>query len=348
MNTQIVNIDPDNIDQDVINEAGEVIKRGGIVAFPTETVYGLGGDALNPESSAKIYEAKGRPSDNPLIVHIADQESLERIVKTVPDNARVLMERFWPGPLTLIFEKSDEVPYKTTGGLDTVAVRFPSDPVAAAFIRSGGGYIAAPSANISGRPSPTKAEYVINDLSGRVDMIITGPDSEIGLESTIVDLTSQVPAVLRPGFITFEQLKEVLPDIKMDPGLRPDSDEAPKAPGMKYRHYAPNGDLTIVSGEPEAVTAYINERIKKDRQEGKICGVIAGSDRIKAYDADIVLSSGTDGSFKEAAHDLFTNLRKMDQAYADVIYAEALPDAGIGTAYMNRLKKAAGGKVVNV
>ena len=210
MITKTVQIDENKIDAALIEEAGEIIKSGGLVAFPTETVYGLGGDALNPESSKKIYAAKGRPSDNPLIVHIYRIEDLEKVAKSVSDNARKVIDAFWPGPLTLIFEKTDAVPKETTGGLDTVAVRFPIHPTAMAFIEAAGGFVAAPSANLSGRPSPTLAKYVCEDLNGRVDMIIDGGNIPIGLESTIVDMTSEVPMILRPGFVSKEMLEEVL------------------------------------------------------------------------------------------------------------------------------------------
>ena len=383
MKTIVSCIDPNNIDASVIERAASIIQKGGIVAFPTETVYGLGGDALNPESSAKIYEAKGRPSDNPLIVHIADIDKLPAIVSDIPGEAKKLADIFWPGPLTIIFNKSDIVPYKTTGGLDTVAVRFPSDPVAQAFIRASGGYIAAPSANLSGKPSPTVGKYVIQDLDGRVDMIITGDDSVIGLESTIVDMTSDTPMILRPGYITYEELKEVLPEVCMDPALihtddptgqpeaaschpeqaaagrrPPDQNDTllhPKAPGMKYRHYAPNGSLVIVcrdavsagSGK-DAIVSYINEHLARDHASGLKTAVITADERINQYNADVICSTGPEDEPQEAAHRLFAILRKMDDEGVQSIYAEGMSESGIGTAYMNRLRKAAGGKIVYI
>ena len=208
-----------SLDEEAIARAGEILKQGGLVAFPTETVYGLGGNALDPEASKKIYAAKGRPSDNPLIVHIADMESLERLVTEVPEKARILAEKFWPGPLTMIFPKTEVVPFETTGGLDSVAVRFPSDSIAQAMIRAAGGYVAAPSANTSGRPSPTTAQHVEEDLGDAIDMIIDGGPVGIGLESTIVDFTEDVPVVLRPGYISLEMLKETLGEVRMDKGL---------------------------------------------------------------------------------------------------------------------------------
>ena len=228
------------VDQELILEAGRIIREGGLVAFPTETVYGLGGDALNPLSSRKIYAAKGRPSDNPLIVHIANLDDLAPIVREVPESARKLADHFWPGPLTMILHKSERVPHETTGGLDTVAVRMPANRIAQQMILAAGGYVAAPSANRSSRPSPTIAKYVAEDLGGRVEMIIDGGDVEIGLESTIVDLTSDSPMILRPGYITRQKLEEVLCEVEEDSTiLKADSGQAPKAPGMKYIHYAP-------------------------------------------------------------------------------------------------------------
>ena len=264
MITQYVSMTEEEIDEAAIERAGQILKDGGLVAFPTETVYGLGGDALNPESSRKIYAAKGRPSDNPLIVHVCRLEDIPPIVKEMPEAAIKLAKAFWPGPLTMIFRKNEKVPYATTGGLDTVAIRFPSNRIAQALIDAEGGYIAAPSANKSGRPSPTIALYCKEDLDGRVDMIIDGGEVGIGLESTIIDLTEKEPTILRPGYITQNMLSEVLGSVEVDRTiLSADSKEKPKAPGMKYRHYAPKGDLTIVEGEPEKVAAYINGKLEK-------------------------------------------------------------------------------------
>ena len=264
MDTKVVTVDKEKPDLQVMRMAGEILRKGGLVAFPTETVYGLGGDGLNAGSSKKIYAAKGRPSDNPLIIHIADLESLEKIVKSVPPKAKLLAEKFWPGPLTMIFSKSSRVPYETTGGLESVAVRMPSHPVALAIIREGGGYIAAPSANTSGRPSPTRAEHVCEDLTGKIDMIVDGGAVGIGLESTIVDFTEEVPVILRPGYINQEMIQEVIGPVRMDRGLLITEEKVrPKAPGMKYRHYAPKAQLTIVQGSSSQVTAYINAQCER-------------------------------------------------------------------------------------
>ena len=275
MDTQIIQVDEQHIQINLLRQAGEVIKAGGLVAFPTETVYGLGGDALNPDSSRKIYEAKGRPSDNPLIVHICRMEDLPYLVKEIPEAAKKLADAFWPGPLTMIFRKSPAVPTETTGGLATVAVRMPSHKTALSFIREAGGYVAAPSANRSGKPSPTCAKYVEEDMAGRIEMILDGGDVEIGLESTIVDMTEEIPVILRPGYITKEMLEEALGSVREDGTMMSDeSGQAPKAPGMKYRHYAPKGSLVIVDGEEARVTAYINEQLERLRREGHRTGVL--------------------------------------------------------------------------
>ena len=279
--------------EEAIRQAGQIIRDGGLVAFPTETVYGLGGDALNPDSSRKIYAAKGRPSDNPLIVHICRLEDLSKIAAEIPENAKKLAEKFWPGPLTMIFKKTDLVPKETTGGLDTVAVRFPDHKVALAFIEAAGGFVAAPSANTSGRPSPTTAGHVAEDLGEAIDMIIDGGQVNIGLESTIVDFTEDIPVVLRPGYISLEMLRETLGDVRMDKGLiKPDSKVHPKAPGMKYRHYAPKGQLTLVEGDRDKVIAKINELVKEKEEEGHKVGVIGTDETLDSYHADILTSTG--------------------------------------------------------
>ncbi len=352
METVVEIIDENNIDErakEVIKKAGDIIKNGGIVAFPTETVYGLGGDGLNPKSSQKIYEAKGRPSDNPLIIHVADMDSIKKIVKEIPEAAFKLAEKYWPGPLTMIMNKSDIVPYETTGGLDTVAIRMPSNKIAAELIRCSGGYIAAPSANLSGRPSPTVAKYCIEDLDGRVDMIIDGGAVGIGLESTIIDLTSGTPMILRPGYITKENLADILGSVSVDKTiLDATSKEAPKAPGMKYRHYAPKGDLTIVEGESDKVCTYINSELLAAKEAGKKTGVIATEETKFLYKADVVKIAGRRDDEEEIARNLFTLLREFDDEDVDVMFSESFNDTGIGQAIMNRLLKAAGHKVVRV
>lgn len=335
-----------------LSVAGDIIRRGGLVAFPTETVYGLGGDALSPASSGKIYAAKGRPSDNPLIIHIAEMAALERIVCEIPKKAVKLAEVFWPGPLTMIFKKSAIVPDQTTGGLDTVAVRMPSHPLAALLIKKAGGYVAAPSANLSGKPSPTLAKYVVQDLDGRIDMILAADGVEIGLESTIVDLTGEIPVILRPGYITQKMLSEVVGETELDITIY-DSDtaQAPKAPGMKYRHYAPKGELVIVEGEPQRVARYINEQAAAHEAAGLRTGVIATLEQFAQYQATSVKNAGSRCDAHEAAKKLYTFLREFDDEKIDCIYAESFADTldqGFGQAVMNRLLKAAGHKVIHV
>ena len=334
-------------EEQALQEAGEVLRRGGLVAFPTETVYGLGGDALNPESSRKIYAAKGRPSDNPLIIHIARMEDLAPIVGQVTEEAVLLAQAFWPGPLTMVLHKSESVPYETTGGLDTVAVRMPSHPVARRLIACGGGYVAAPSANLSGRPSPTSAKYVIEDMDGRVDMIIDGGEGDIGLESTIVDLTVSPPQILRPGYITQDMLSEVLGQISVDRTiLEADSGQAPRAPGMKYRHYAPKGELTIISGPAGQVTDYINVHAAEDREQGHKVGVIGTDEVLVQYRADVVRSLGSRQDEESIARHLYSILREFDDEQVTRIYSECFESTGLGQAIMNRLLKAAGHKLI--
>ncbi|MCM1026867.1 MAG: L-threonylcarbamoyladenylate synthase [Roseburia sp.] len=354
MNTVTVKIRQDTEEfspeeEEALRRAGRILREGGLVAFPTETVYGLGGDALNRESARRIYEAKGRPQDNPLIVHICRFEDIGRIAAEVPEEAVRIAEAFWPGPLTMILRKADCVPRETTGGLDTVAVRFPSNPAARKLIEYGGGYIAAPSANRSGRPSPTLAKYVKEDMDGRIDMILDGGEVGIGLESTILDLTVSPPQILRPGYVTREMLADVLGEVDADITiLRPDSGQAPKAPGMKYRHYAPRGELVIVEGSPEAVTAYINKTAEQERSRGEKTGVIGTSELLDKYRADVVKCVGSRKDEESIARRLFAVLREFDEEGVTRIYSESFETSGLGQAIMNRLLRAAGHKVVRV
>ncbi len=336
-------------DEASIRQAGQILKRGGLVAFPTETVYGLGADALNEDAAAKIYAAKGRPSDNPLIVHITERKMLDAIVSEVSPQAELLMEKFWPGPMTLIFKKSDLVPYGTTGGLDTVAVRMPSHPIARAVIDAGGGYIAAPSANTSGRPSPTKASHVEEDLCGKIDMILDGGEVDIGLESTIVDVSTDQPMILRPGYISQAMLKEVIGPVEIDRALLLDSSKAhPKAPGMKYKHYAPKADLKIVEGREDEVIAAINRLVEQGNKAGEKVGVIATEETKGLYEGGIVKSIGSRKDELSIARHLFGILRDFDELKVDRIYSEAFDTPRMGQAIMNRLMKAAGHQVISL
>ncbi len=349
MDTKIVKIDGTLADEEKIKAAGMVIKAGGLVAFPTETVYGLGGDALNADSAEKIYAAKGRPSDNPLIIHICRIEDLTVIAKDIPGTAYRLAEQFWPGPFTMIFRKADCVPASTTGGLDTVAVRMPAHNAALKLIAAAGGFIAAPSANLSGRPSPTIARYVIEDMNGRIDMILDGGEADIGLESTILDMTAMVPLILRPGYVTVQMLADILGEVAVDQTMmQADAKEPPKAPGMKYRHYAPQGKLTIVEGNEDKVLSYINRQIEKDRAAGMKTGVIATAETAGDYIADSVKNVGSREDEHFIAKQLFRILREFDDEKTAVIYAEAFARSGLGQAIMNRLLKAAGHQVITL
>lgn len=349
MNTFIKQVNETQLDWGIIRYAGQIIRDGGLVAFPTETVYGLGGNALNSASASKIYEAKGRPSDNPLIIHISRLEDLQKITREVPEAAYRLAERFWPGPLTMIFHKADCVPCETTGGLSTVAVRMPSNKVALAFIQEAGGFVAAPSANLSGRPSPTIAKYVIEDLCGRIEMILDGGTVDIGLESTILDMTESVPMILRPGYITREMLTKVIPEVIMDEALMDiQGDKQPKAPGMKYRHYAPKGELTIIEGNETQVIEYINNHVKKSQESGKKTGVISTDGTHSFYQADSVKSVGNRKEETSIARHLYQVLREFDEEQVSVIYTESFQTIEMGQAVMNRLLKAAGHHIIEL
>ncbi|MCQ2422218.1 MAG: threonylcarbamoyl-AMP synthase [Lachnospiraceae bacterium] len=345
MVTRMVELCRDSLTEEQLMEAAALLRAGELVAFPTETVYGLGGNALDPGASAKIYAAKGRPSDNPLIVHIADTAALPVLARDIPESAMLLAKRFWPGPMTLILKKQDIVPKETTGGLDTVAIRMPSDPIAAMLIRVSGLYIAAPSANASGRPSTTKAQHVYEDLNGRIPMILDGGSSAIGLESTIIDLTGEKPMILRPGYISIEDVKEILPDVLYDPAVlkreRNDTIVA-KAPGMKYRHYAPKGELTIFEGAlsdvVEAVRAHALEKVN----QGCCVAILASEETKDSYEGYNVYSVGDREDEAGIAARLFDTLREFDRMGADYIFGECFNTEGVGQAVMNRLVKAAG------
>lgn len=352
-----------------VKQAAEIIRRGGLVAFPTETVYGLGGNALDPEASKKIYAAKGRPSDNPLIVHVADIEQVKPLVKEFPKGALRLMQAFWPGPLTIIMPKSDIVPRETTGGLDTVAIRCPRNQCTLKFIREAALPIAGPSANTSGKPSPTEASHVLNDLNGKIDMILDDGPVGIGVESTIIDLTGKVPTLLRPGAVTIEELETVLgTHVEIDPAIIAGGVKEgvhPKAPGMKYRHYAPNARMSLVTtallkekdykvSTEERKTAdrriadCINQKTMQASAEGKRVGVICCEETKDLYhtscggqrvDLKVI---GSRQAPLSMTHNLFRILREFDQDAVDEIYSESYGDQGVDFALMNRMRKAAG------
>ena len=351
MDTKIVRItDKEQLKDEELLEAARILREGGLVAFPTETVYGLGGNALDEHASEKIYAAKGRPSDNPLIAHISCMEELPALVREIPEAGRRLAEAYWPGPLTMIFRKRDEVPYETTGGLETVAVRMPSDPVASRLIRLAGVPVAAPSANTSGRPSPTRAEHVIEDLNGKIDMIIDGGQVGIGVESTIVDVSGETPVLLRPGAVTMEMLEAVLGRVDIDPAITGpvSADIKPKAPGMKYRHYAPKAEMVLVEGEMEQVVRYINQETKKAQKEGKTVGIICTEESRNLYPEGILEVIGSREHEETVAHNLFAVLREFDNRKVDCIFSESFSRDQLGQAIMNRLCKAAGYHIVKV
>ena len=351
MNTKLVKIeDTKQIKDEELAEAAQILRDGGLVAFPTETVYGLGANALDEAAAKKIYAAKGRPSDNPLIAHISCLEELKPLVAYIPEAGRKLAEAYWPGPLTMVFPKSDIVPYGTTGGLDTVAVRMPSDPVANRLIKLAGVPVAAPSANTSGRPSPTTARHVWQDMEGKIEMILDGGPVGIGVESTIVDVSSDVPTLLRPGAITMEMLRETVGRVEIDPAIQapPSADLRPKAPGMKYRHYAPHADLQLVEGETDKVVETINALVQEKLAEGKKVGVICTDETRDRFPQGEVRSVGLRAKEETIAHNLFAVLREFDDLDVDCIYSESFSKDHLGQAIMNRLTKAAGYHVLKV
>ena len=346
--THVFKISTGNLEE-VIRTAAPIIKKGGIVAFPTETVYGLGADALNPDAVRKIFKAKGRPLDNPLIVHIADIEQLEVIASDVPDSARSLMDAFWPGPLTMIFKRKDIVPDVTTCGLDTVAIRMPDNPIALELIKEAGTPIAAPSANISGRPSPTTAEHVISDLSGRIDAVIDGGAVRVGVESTVLDMTPDIPVLLRPGGVSIDQIKEYVGEVLIGYTDRPASaGEAVRSPGMKYTHYSPETRLVLVMGNSSAVVDKISELAREYRDRNIRVGLLVTDETAKTgamagyVSAEGVFLLGSRHDASAIASNLFAGLRYLDMEDIDVIIADgSIGIAGIGAAVLNRLKKAA-------
>ncbi|SHI37760.1 L-threonylcarbamoyladenylate synthase [Lutispora thermophila] len=338
----------EDIKEEVLDEAAAVIRQGGTVIFPTETVYGLGANALDEKSVSRIFEAKGRPSDNPLIVHISNYDMLLYCIgEPLSEKAQKLIAHFWPGPLTIIFKKSKAIPDEVTAGLDTVAIRMPDDPIALKLIDKSGVPIAAPSANISGKPSPTAPEHVIKDMEGKVDIILCSKDTRVGVESTVIDITGDIPTILRPGGATLEELKKVLGEVQIDKGIL-DPGTIPKSPGMKYTHYAPKAPMTIVRGDYNMVMEKILELAGKDKERGLKVGILTVDENINYYNGFVTLSMGSKEDTAEAAHNLFNTLREFDKLMVDIIYAEAVSEEHLGLAVMNRMKKAAGFNIIEV
>ncbi len=347
--TLMLKVDAEAPDVSKIEVAAQFIRKGGLVAFPTETVYGLGADALNADAVLALFEAKKRPLDNPPIVHIAEQSEVFRLVEEVPKKAELLMKQFWPGPLTLVFKRSSIVPTVTVAGLDTVAVRMPKHKVALALIRQSGCPIAAPSANLAGKPSPTTAQHVFEDLNGRIDVILDGGATNIGVESTVVDLSVDPPMVLRPGGTPFEALKQVFGDMRLHPFVLAEAElslEKTRSPGMRHKHYAPKAEVILVEGNVSAVMAKVKELTESYRLKGVKVGVLATDETQASYRADVVKSLGSRFNLEVVARSLFRLLREVDAEGVGVIIAEGVSSEGLGLAVMNRLRKASGYHII--
>lgn len=344
--TKVVSLADIQKDASLLEEAGQIIRRGGIVVFPTETVYGIGANGLDEKACKAIYEAKGRPSDNPLILTVPDKAAVSSVVATVSPTAQKLLDAFWPGPLTIIFPRKNCVPDAATGGLDTVALRCPDHALATAFLKACAVPVAAPSANLSGRPSPTTAEEVYHDMNGRVDMIIDGGPCHIGVESTIVECDAEGGVtILRPGGVTEEMLLSVVDHVDIDHSLVTGKG-VPKAPGMKYRHYAPTAPMTVYVGTVEQVRHAMEEAYDTLTKEGKTVGFLVSSEVGNIFPKDRMYVFGDHGDKASLANQLYTGLLFFDDVHVDHILAEGTDEEGLGMAIMNRLKKAAGGHVI--
>jgi len=329
-------------------EAAMALREGRLVAFPTETVYGLGANALDSNAVRAIYDAKGRPADNPLIVHIADLEMLKPLVTEIKPDALKLISAYWPGPLTIILKKSGIVPEITTGGLDTVAVRMPDNFIALELIKKAGVPVAAPSANRSGKPSPTMAKHVLEDLDGRISYIIDGGPCKVGVESTVVDMTVDPAIILRPGGITPEMIERVIGRVELDKSiLGKKAVDRPRAPGMKYRHYAPRAEVYVVSGSSEDIAAWLRSAVSEDEKSGKKSVILAAKEHIQEYGLEHAVSYGSINNASEIASNIFRLFRECDRMGTEKIYVEAIPREGIGLAVMNRIEKAAGGRIIH-
>ncbi len=349
METKILKIDEKNISEKDMEIASDIIRDGGIVAFPTETVYGLGANGLDENAVKKIFEAKGRPSDNPLILHVASIDDINPLVQEIPDIARVLINKFWPGPLTILLKRSKLVPDIITAGLDTVAIRMPKNDIALSLIKKSNTPIAAPSANLSGRPSPTSFSHVVEDMMGKIDMIIDGGVTGIGLESTVLDLSGVLPMILRPGGVTLEDLRDIIPDVSLDPSIiDTKSSVVPKSPGQKYRHYAPKSEMIVFTGEIDKVVSEINGRKIEYTEKDKKVGIMCTDETANLYKDGIIISLGSRSEEDVIARNLFHILRTFDEIGVDIILAEGIDLSNLGSAIMNRMIKASSGKIVEL
>jgi L-threonylcarbamoyladenylate synthase len=349
--TIILRLDPENPDTEKIRTAAAIIKDGGLVAFPTETVYGLGADALNADAVLSLFRAKNRPLDNPPIVHIEETADVYELSNLVTNKAKLLINQFWPGPLTLVFERSQIVPEVTTAGLGTIAIRMPKHNVALSLIRESGRPIAAPSANLAGKPSPTSAKHVLADLDGRIDAILDGGPTRIGLESTVLDVSVDPPVLLRPGGVSFETLQKTIGEVHLHPFVTTVTElsaQKVRSPGMKHKHYAPKAQMILIEGPLTAMMAKVKELTSMYWLNGKLVGVLATDETSWAYEADVIKSLGSRRNVDAMAPNLFRLLREFDEEKVDVILAESVTTEGLGLALMNRLRKASGYNIIRV
>lgn len=346
METKVLHIN-DEKDEAQIQEAARLLREGELVIFPTETVYGLGGNGLDEGAVDKIFRAKGRPKDNPLILHVADPEQVLDLVKVIPPKGKDCMDIFWPGPLTLIFERSKKVSDSVTAGADTVAIRMPSHPIAHAILKAAAVPVAAPSANTSGRPSPTRLAHVLEDMDGKVPLIVDSGDANVGIESTVLDVTVDPPMIYRPGGVTKEDLEAIIGEVAVDETtIDVDNDAVPKSPGQKYRHYAPKGDATLFAGDLKNIAKEINRRVK-EADPGKRTAVLCTTETKDLYEGmDLLVDMGSRRQLEAVAHNLFESLRRCDEEDIDLLFVEGFDFRGLGVGIMNRLLKACGGKVV--
>lgn len=348
METKRVHINRTNPESSLLNEAAELLRAGEVIAFPTETVYGLGANALDAKACSEIFRVKGRPQDNPLIVHIANRAMADTIVESWNGAAEICMQTFWPGPLTLVLPKKALIPDIVTGGLETVAIRMPNHRVALALIERTGLPLAAPSANLSGKPSPTSGTHVWKDLKGRIKLILDAGNCDVGLESTVLDLSGKIPTILRPGGISKESLERVLGQVEID---QPSKHKVPKAPGMKYRHYAPRGEMLLILGPQERVIPRMLLETQKAHSNSKKVGILCtleSASQLHSQHPDLLFVMGSRSRLEEVATHLFSGLRLCDEQGIDVILAEGIEEGGLGSAIMNRLEKAAGHKIIRL